>query len=140
MKENGGTVRKWDAIKTRFRFLTVDGYGRLRGERGLHGRVFRQAPDDGAVVGLGHGQGQPGDGHPRPGLGGDAAVLLGVAGHDLAIAGVPPDLGGRVAAGDDALELELLAGGGDDLAALVAHALDVNVGRRFWGKKREERK
>ena len=109
----------------------MDGNGRLRGQGRVHGGMLGQAPHDGAVVGLGDGQGQPGDGHPRPGLGGDAAVLLGVAGHDLAVAGVPPDLGGRVAALHDALELELLAGGGDDLAALVAHALDVDVGGGF---------
>ena len=99
-------------------------------------------PDVLPVVLLADRQPEPGDRDPLPGVRARPAVLLRVrGGAHLPLAGEPADLGRRVAAAHQALQLELLprgghhrlgGGGGLGGGAAVAHLLHADAGGALW--------
>ena len=122
--------------------LTVNGqlgFGDKRG-LGFECQMFSFATNSGSVVVPADGQHQPGQGDPGPGVLRRPLVLLAVPGCDLLVAHEPLQLGRRVGASGDALQLEVLARSGRDLrgAGVVTDALDDNFARRLCREKCEQ--
>lgn len=114
----------------------MNGKPGLGDERGLgfECQMFSFAADSGSVVVPADWQHQPGQGDPGPGVLRRPLVLLAVARCDLLVAHEPFQLGRRVGARGDALQLQVLAGSGRDLggAGVVSNALDDNFARRLY--------
>ncbi len=89
-------------------------------------RMFSLTSNGGTVVFPAHRQHQSREGDPGSCILCRSLVLLAVSGGNLLLAHVPLQLGGRVGAGGDALEFEVLPGRGRDLnrAGIVTNALD----------------